>query len=168
MAKVARPSMKIGVFHGTHLSLRTNLCRISLSARAALLLSHFKRFSTTFVHRTHGRTMPAALTGYELRGSGSNNYTKYLARSLALAGNHVHIICRDSSPSDYRPWLGACFRYSADSSRVALWEMDADAPQDARIAAAGGSATMHVLPLGRLAPVYQTDMKVRCASPRAL
>jgi hypothetical protein len=102
--------------------------------------------------------LPHGVAGYELRGSGSNNYTKYLARSLARAGNEVHIICRDSQPSDYRPWLGECYRYSADGSRVSLWEADPDLG-DASAMASGGSATMHVLPLGRLAPVYQTDMK---------
>ena len=33
--------------------------------------------------------------GYELTGSGSNEYTRYLARALARAGHEVHVYCRE-------------------------------------------------------------------------
>ena len=36
--------------------------------------------------------------GYELTGSGSNEYTRYLSRALAEAGHEVHIICREPHP----------------------------------------------------------------------
>ena len=36
--------------------------------------------------------------GYELTGSGSNEYTRYLGRSLLDAGYEVHIICREFYP----------------------------------------------------------------------
>jgi len=36
--------------------------------------------------------------GYELTGSGSNEYTHYLARALAAAGHEIHIICREPVP----------------------------------------------------------------------
>ena len=39
--------------------------------------------------------------GYELTGSGSNEYTRYLARSLLGAGHEVHTICRDFTLKQY-------------------------------------------------------------------
>jgi NAD(P)H-dependent FMN reductase len=36
--------------------------------------------------------------GYELSGSGSNQATQYLARSLAQEGHEVHILCREPDP----------------------------------------------------------------------
>ena len=38
--------------------------------------------------------------GWELRGSGSNEYTRYLARALVRAGHDVEILCRDEAPED--------------------------------------------------------------------
>ena len=31
--------------------------------------------------------------GYELTGSGSNEYVRYLVRSLVRAGHEVHVVC---------------------------------------------------------------------------
>ena len=36
--------------------------------------------------------------GYELTGSGSNEYTRYLARYFVELGHTVHLICREYSP----------------------------------------------------------------------
>ncbi len=38
----------------------------------------------------------AIVHGYELTGSGSNEYTRYLARALATRGHDVHLVCRES------------------------------------------------------------------------
>ena len=40
----------------------------------------------------------ALFHGFELTGSGSNEYTRYLSRALALAGHEVHVLCREPSP----------------------------------------------------------------------
>lgn len=40
------------------------------------------------------------LHGYELTGSGSNEYTRYLARELARQGHDVHIFCREPGELD--------------------------------------------------------------------
>ena len=40
----------------------------------------------------------ALFHGYELTGSGSNEYTRYLSRALAEMGHEVHVLCRESSP----------------------------------------------------------------------
>ena len=36
--------------------------------------------------------------GYELTGSGSNEYTRYLAGALAREGHDVHVLCREPNP----------------------------------------------------------------------
>ena len=36
--------------------------------------------------------------GYELTGSGSNEYNRYLARALARYGHEVHVYCREKNP----------------------------------------------------------------------
>ncbi len=36
--------------------------------------------------------------GYELTGSGSNEYTRYLAGALAARGHDVHVLCREPDP----------------------------------------------------------------------
>ena len=39
--------------------------------------------------------------GYELTGSGSNEYTRYLSRTLAQLGHDVSIICGEPDPSSF-------------------------------------------------------------------
>ena len=36
--------------------------------------------------------------GYNLTGSGSNEYTRYLAKTFLAQGHTVHIICREFQP----------------------------------------------------------------------
>ena len=42
------------------------------------------------------------LHGYELTGSGSNEYTRYLSRALARAGHEVHLLCREPDPERFQ------------------------------------------------------------------
>ena len=37
--------------------------------------------------------------GYELTGSGSNEYTRYLSKALAERGHTVHVLCRENHPA---------------------------------------------------------------------
>ena len=39
--------------------------------------------------------------GYELVGSGSNQATSYLSKTLKQLGHEVHIICREPSPNSF-------------------------------------------------------------------
>jgi glycosyltransferase involved in cell wall biosynthesis len=43
----------------------------------------------------------ALLHGWSLSGSGSNEYTRYLARALAAAGHEIHVLCRESEPERF-------------------------------------------------------------------
>jgi len=84
--------------------------------------------------------------GYELTGSGSNEYTRYLARSLAEAGHEVHVICREERAADI-PFVTDAYAWDAEGTRTTLFE------------SRGGPhvCCVHQLPHGRVRPVYLTD-----------
>ena len=42
----------------------------------------------------------AIFHGFELTGSGSNEYTRYLSRALARHGHDVQVLCREPHPAD--------------------------------------------------------------------
>jgi glycosyltransferase involved in cell wall biosynthesis len=85
--------------------------------------------------------------GYELTGSGSNEYTRYLSRSLMQAGHEVHVLCREPDPA------GIAHVATADSwdaqGRVArVFRRDVEGP---------GTCSVHLLPHASVRPVYLTD-----------
>ena len=49
----------------------------------------------------------ALFHGYELSGSGSNEYTRCTWRALALAGHDVQVLCREPKPSAIAGAVGA-------------------------------------------------------------
>ncbi|MEN8152262.1 MAG: glycosyltransferase, partial [Planctomycetota bacterium] len=84
---------------------------------------------------------------WELRGSGSNEYSRYLAAALNQAGHEVHVICREPEPE------------RIDSiSRIVTWDLDGR-PVSRRPGrkTTGAPLVLHVLPVGDVAPVYVTD-----------
>ena len=87
----------------------------------------------------------ALFHGYELTGSGSNEYTRYLSRALAEQGHEVHVLCRESSPEAIEHITKA---------------MDWGAPHEPRVLferQTSGSCTLHQLPHASVRPVYLTD-----------
>ena len=99
--------------------------------------------------------------GYELTGSGSNEYTRYIARGLARLGHHVHVLCRDHRPASldyvkaaYLWTLGGSGGLNATSDLLFLRDRD-DLPK--RETSAGGSVTVHVLPHAQIRPVFVCD-----------
>ena len=88
----------------------------------------------------------ALLHGWSLSGSGSNEYTHYLARSLVAAGHQVHVLCRQPNPEKIEL-----------ADRIFSWDGDGQARQLRERAAQGaGSCTLHQLPHGDVRPVYVT------------
>lgn len=99
--------------------------------------------------------------GYELTGSGSNEYTRYIARGLARLGHHVHVLCRDRRPASldyvkaaYLWTLGGSGGLNATSDLLFLRDKE-DLPK--RETSAGGSVTVHVLPHAQIRPVFVCD-----------
>lgn len=86
------------------------------------------------------------LHGYELSGSGSNEYTRYLARALARAGHEVHVLCREPDPKRI-DGAGEAHAWSRDGSSALLFKSE-DVSR---------GFVVHRLPEGAVRAVYVTD-----------
>ena len=86
--------------------------------------------------------------GWELTGSGSNEYARYLAATLADAGDHVHLLCREEQPERI-DFINTALRWHVDGSSDTLFS-DRDSNQ-------GGRCTAHILPHGPVRPVFVLD-----------
>lgn len=84
--------------------------------------------------------------GYELTGSGSNEYTRYLARFLVHNGHEVHIICREKHPEKI-PFITEAFSWDAEGNAKRIFRHDASC----------GVCILHRLPDGPVIPVFLTD-----------
>ncbi|MEM1282898.1 MAG: glycosyltransferase family 4 protein [Chlamydiota bacterium] len=87
----------------------------------------------------------ALFHGYELKGSGSNEYNRYLAKALADQGNEVHIICREVAPQKI-PYVEQAITWKSDGSKEQLFSKNTHP-----------KIVLHQLPHGRIRPVYVTD-----------
>jgi len=83
--------------------------------------------------------------GFELTGSGSNEYTRYLSRALARLGHEVHVLCREPSPESI-DHVARAFLWDRAGNCHISFERDVD-----------GGITLHQLPHGDVRPVYLTD-----------
>lgn len=88
----------------------------------------------------------ALFHGYELSGSGSNEYTRYLARALALAGHEVLVLCREPHPQKIDGAREA-HAWAADGTSALLFRKDEVSP----------GFVIHRLPEADLRAVYVTD-----------
>jgi glycosyltransferase involved in cell wall biosynthesis len=85
--------------------------------------------------------------GYELVGSGSNQSTSYLAKSLALAGHEVHILCREPSPESI-DFIDKAIQWDSEGASKVLFEKEINK---------NGVCIIHQLPLPPINAVYITD-----------
>jgi glycosyltransferase involved in cell wall biosynthesis len=92
--------------------------------------------------------------GYELGGSGSNEYTRYLAHTLAKIGHQVMVICRDFEPEAY-DFVSRAVAYDVEGKPTVLFE------REVAITKAGdaeaGSVSLHQLPETSIYPVFIKD-----------
>ncbi len=84
--------------------------------------------------------------GYELSGSGSNEYTRYLARYFVEAGHQVHIICREKSPENI-PYISQAYAWDQNGACQELFQRQNE----------GQLCVLHQLSHGDIRPVYLTD-----------
>lgn len=84
--------------------------------------------------------------GYELTGSGSNEYTYYLAQSLVKAGCEVHLICREPRP-DRIAFVTHAYAWTSSGEAQTLFCRNEQSP----------ACYLHQLPNGSVKPVYLTD-----------
>lgn len=84
--------------------------------------------------------------GYELSGSGSNEYCRYLAKTLVHQNHTVHIICRERKLEEL-DFIGEAWLWKEDGSKQVIqlnnqWI---------------GKCTLHQIPTGPIYPVYVCD-----------
>jgi glycosyltransferase involved in cell wall biosynthesis len=84
--------------------------------------------------------------GYELTGSGSNEYTRYLAGCLVDAGHEVQIICREVKPESI-PYVTHAY----------AWKMGGEVETLFIRQNRTSACFLHQLPHGNVRPVYNTD-----------
>jgi glycosyltransferase involved in cell wall biosynthesis len=85
--------------------------------------------------------------GYELGGSGSNEYTRYLGHTLAKQGHEVVFICRDFEPESY-DFVGRAVAYDQQGNPTELFTRESSTP---------GKISLHQLPKTSIYPVYIQD-----------
>ncbi|MFH1132383.1 MAG: glycosyltransferase family 4 protein [Pseudomonadota bacterium] len=84
--------------------------------------------------------------GYELSGSGSNEYTRYLAFELARSGHEVVLICSDPDPKAYE-FVSRAVAYDKDGNSTELFSRETGFLH----------VSLHQLPRTSVYPVYITD-----------
>ncbi|MFT6835894.1 MAG: glycosyltransferase involved in cell wall biosynthesis [Francisellaceae bacterium] len=83
--------------------------------------------------------------GYELIGSGSNEYNRYLARELANNKHTIHILCREPNPEKF-DFISDAYCWDINGNQTILFEDRNDS-----------NCTLHQLPNASVKPVYVTD-----------
>jgi glycosyltransferase involved in cell wall biosynthesis len=86
----------------------------------------------------------AIFHNYEIKGSGSNEYTRYLARFLAKKNDILHIICRTPNPAQYD-----------FVKTIKSWNEEGLITE--KIINKDNNIILHELPMTGLYPVYVTD-----------
>ena len=86
--------------------------------------------------------------GFNLTGSGSNEFTRYLAKTFLDQGHSVHIICREYHP-DKIEYVGQLWQWKRDGSCV---ESLVNRQYE-------DTCTLHQIPYGDFYPVYISGKK---------
>ncbi len=100
--------------------------------------------------------------GYNLGGSGSNEYTRYLAKALLAEGTEVHLICREPDPASLG-FVDVAMRYDTDGSAETLFsnQPDGNVATNDNVASISNTTSarcfLHELPNASVQPVYVTD-----------
>ena len=89
----------------------------------------------------------ALFHGWELTGSGSNEYNRYLAWALACQGHEVHVLCREPKPEAI-DFIQAAFAWSPEGPKALF---------DRSVEGVKGSVRLHQLPHAEVRPVFVTD-----------
>ena len=86
--------------------------------------------------------------GFNLTGSGSNEYTRYLAKTFMDQGHAVHIICREYHPEKI-DYVGRLWQWKRDGScTISVVNQEFE-----------NTCTLHQIPYGDFYPVYVSGKK---------
>lgn len=91
--------------------------------------------------------------GYNLGGSGSNEYTRYLAKALISEGAEVHLICREPEPESLG-FIDIAHRYDGEGGAELLFD---NSPAHTASADQRPLCFLHEMPDSSVSPVYVTD-----------
>lgn len=86
--------------------------------------------------------------GYNLTGSGSNEFTRYLAKTYIEQGHSVHVICREYQPEKI-DFVGQLW----------IWKADGSCEKSIINTELEHACTVHQIPYGDFYPVYITGKK---------
>lgn len=86
--------------------------------------------------------------GYNLTGSGSNEFTRYLAKTFISQGHSVHVICREYQPEKI-DFIGELY----------CWKVDGGYDVTVVDETLKDSCSVHQIPYGDFYPVYITGKK---------
>jgi len=91
--------------------------------------------------------MLGLLHGYFLEGSGSNLWSRAVARAVCRAGREVHLVCQENHPDRY-DFIARAYRYHPNGERETMLERETAFP---------GAAVLHKPEIGTMLPVYVGD-----------
>jgi len=89
--------------------------------------------------------------GYNLGGSGSNEYTRYLAKALLAENTEVHLICREPDAKSLG-FVDVAFKYDVDGNAEELYDS-----RPANDSVSRPFCFLHEMPDASVLPVYITD-----------
>lgn len=87
--------------------------------------------------------------GYNLGGSGSNEYTRYLAKALLAEGVEIHLICREPD-AESLGFIDVAYRYDSKGVAETLFD-NRQGDSDKAL------CYLHEMPDASVLPVYVTD-----------
>ena len=90
--------------------------------------------------------------GYNLGGSGSNEYTRYLAKALLAKGSEVHLICREPDAESLE-FIDIARRYDQEGLAETLFDLTENNSADT----GNPLCYLHEMPDASVLPVYVTD-----------
>ncbi len=93
--------------------------------------------------------------GYNLGGSGSNEYTRYLAKALHQKNAEIHLICREPA-AESLGFIDIAIRYDVDANAEILFD-NSEQTESVFTDSAKPLVYLHELPIGAVMPVYVTD-----------
>lgn len=88
--------------------------------------------------------------GYNLGGSGSNEYTRYLAMALLADGAEVHLICREPE-AESLGFIDIAYRYDTEGNAETVFENSRSSDTTKPL------CYLHEMPNASVQPVYVTD-----------
>jgi len=110
-----------------------------------------RHFPSDTIHNSDESMKIGLFHGYNLGGSGSNEYTRYLAKALIAEGAEIHLICREPDAASL-DFIDIAARYDGTGQAEILFDKS-----KTRNNTSAPLCYLHELPDASVQPVYVTD-----------